>query len=626
MISNESSIETGGNDIARITALVTDESNRVVTGRDVEFSSTGGVLQNISSVTTAAGQATVELSLAGDFRNQDIVVTATVDEQEGSVLLTTSGSTISIAGPTALVSGDTAELEITLTGGNDQPISNELISITSSAGNTLSGSTLTTDASGKAVIEVGSDAGDDEITISALQSTVVKTHTIKVAADTLSVVDPQNFDALSVNTLWPFQVVWESNGQPVVGQQLKFSVTAGELRIPGDSTGAGSVTATTDANGIATVEVESNAAGPATIAFSDAADADPFSQFDIEFVATDIVNIAMEAAPASVGVGNPSTIFATVTDDFGNPVKDVVIEFSSSNLKGGSLSPVTAVTDSDGRARITFTAGTIPSEENEIVIQATASEQPAVNSTVALTVTERQLNVIIGLAGTLTEADTDTRYRKAGLVQVTDGAGRPVPDATIDVSLIPTVYRWGRLGPVDTDNDGEPDAWAKLPELTYACESEDRNLNRILDTPVNEDINGNNQLDDGEDTNQNGRLDVNEDVNGNGVLDPSDPGLVDADPVNQPTVIGGQITTDANGVGFFSMAYPQSNAWWFDVVISARVQALGVEVAAEFATELSVLATDVSDIGNRPPNLLSPYGDFDPANRPLCIQPADEIF
>ena len=222
-------------------------------------------------------------------------------------MLTTSGSTISIAGPTALVSGDTAELEITLTGGNDQPISNELISITSSAGNTLSGSTLTTDASGKAVIEVGSDAGDDEITISALQSTVVKTHTIKVAADTLSVVDPQNFDALSVNTLWPFQVVWESNGQPVVGQQLKFSVTAGELRIPGDSTGAGSVTATTDANGIATVEVESNAAGPATIAFSDAADADPFSQFDIEFVATDIVNIAMEAAPASVGVGNPST-------------------------------------------------------------------------------------------------------------------------------------------------------------------------------------------------------------------------------------------------------------------------------------------------------------------------------
>ena len=117
VISNESSIETGGNDIARITALVTDESNRVVTGRDVEFSSTGGVLQNISSVTTAAGQATVELSLAGDFRNQDIVVTATVDEQEGSVLLTTSGSTISIAGPTALVSGDTAELEITLTGG-----------------------------------------------------------------------------------------------------------------------------------------------------------------------------------------------------------------------------------------------------------------------------------------------------------------------------------------------------------------------------------------------------------------------------------------------------------------------------------------------------------------------------
>ena len=626
VISNESSIETGGNDIARITTLVTDESNRVVTGKSVEFSSTGGVLQNISAVTSAAGQATAELSLAGDFRNQDIVVTATVDEQEGSVLLTTSGSALSVAGPTALVSGNSAELEITLTGGNDQPISNEVISIVSSAGNTLSQDTVTTDASGKAIIVVGSTAGDDEITVAALDSTVVKTHAIKVAADILSVLNPQDFGALVVDTLSPFQVLWESNGQPVVGGELKFSVTAGELRVPGDATASSSVIATTDVNGVATVEVESNAAGPATIAFSDAADADPFSQFDVEFVAVDVTNISMEAAPASVATGNPSTIYASVTDDFGNPVKDVVVEFSSPNLKGGSLSPVTAVTDSDGKARITFTAGSIPSEENELVIKATASDRPSVTSTVNLTVTERQLNVIIGLAGTVSEADTDTRYRKAGLVQVTDGAGRPVPDATINVSMIPTVYRYGTLGGVDTDNDGEADAWAQVDVLTYACESEDKNVNRILDTPVSEDTNGNGQLDDGEDTNQNGRLDINEDVNNNGVLDPSDPGLVDADPVNMPTVIGGQITTDANGVGFFSMAYPQSNALWFDVVISARVQALGVEVVSEYEADLPVVAGDVDDIGLRPPNLVSPYGTFDPADPPVCVQPANEIY
>lgn len=640
VISNVSSIETGGTDIASITTLVTDESNRVISGKSVEFSSTGGVLQNISAVTSAAGQATAELSLAGDFRNQDITVTAKVDDQEGSVLLTTSGSSLSIAGPTALVSGNTAELELTLTGGNDQPISNEIVSISSSAGNVLSSETITTDADGKALVTVGSAAGDDVITVSALNSTVTKQHSINVAADILSVLNSKDYGSLGVDSPWPFQVLWESNGQPVVGGDLKFTITAGELRAVGGASGSSSVIVTTDANGVATVEVESNSAGPATIAFSDALDADPFSQFDVEFVAVDIANISVEAAPASVATGNPSTIYATVTDDFGNPVKDVVVEFGSPNLKGGNLSPVTAVTDSDGKARITFTAGSIATEVDELVIQAAASDAPSVTSSAMLTVTERQLNVIIGLAGTVSEADSDTRYRRAGLVQVTDGAGRPVPDATILVSMIPTIYRYGQLQALDTDNDDEPDAWGRHAVTTYACESEDKNINRILDTPVNEDVNNNGQLDQGEDTNQNGKLDINEDVNSNGVLDPRDPGLVDGDPVNVPTVIGGQITTDANGVGFFSIAYPQSNAWWFDVLISARVQALGVEAVATYATGLDPIASDVNDIGKAPPNYTSPYGaltliqvtpppdpvELTPENIPVCVQPANELY
>ncbi len=606
VISNESSIETGGNDIARITTLVTDENNRVISGKAVDFSSTGGVLQNISSVTNEAGQANAELSLAGDYRNQDITVSAQVDDQVGTVLVITSGSSLAVSGPTALVSGNTAELEITLTGGNDQPIANEVISVTSLAGNTLSADTVTTDAAGKASVVVGSTAGNDTITVEALGTTVVETHTLQVAADILSVINPDSYSDLEVDSPSQFQVLWESNGQPVDNGLLKFSITAGAVTAVGDTSNSSSVIVATDANGIATVEIESNAAGPATVAFSDANDADPFSQFDVEFVAVDVANLVVDATPASVATGNSSTIVAVVTDNFGNPVKDISVEFSSADLKGGTLSPVSALTDSDGKARITFEAGGIPSEQDEIVIDAIASETPAVNASVNLTITERQLNVIIGLAGTVSEADSDTRYRKAGLVQVTDGAGRPVPDATILVSMIPTYYRYGALSPFDSDNDGEDDVWRLLSG--YNCASEDLNSNRILDTPVHEDLNNNNILDAGEDLNLNGRLDIYEDVNENGVLDPSDPGLLDADPVNAPTVIGGQITTDANGVGFFSMAYPQSNAWWFDVVISARVQALGVEAVAVYETGLPPAANDVNDLAVQPPNSVSPYG------------------
>ncbi len=608
VISNQSSIETGGNDVARITTLVTDESNRVISGKSVDFSSTGGVLQNITSVTNDSGQANAELSLAGDYRNQEITVSAQVDDQIGTVLVTTSGSNLSVSGPTALVSGNTAELEITLSSGNGQPIANEVVAITSDAGNTLSADTVTTDAAGKAIVTVGSTAGNDSITVAALGTTVTRVHDIQVAADILSVVAPDSYGALEVDTPAQFQVLWESDGQPVANGQLKFTITAGAVREVGGSTNSSSVVVTTDASGVATIELESTAAGPATVAFSDAVDADPFSQFDVEFVAVDVANVTLEATPASVATGNSSTILARVTDNFGNPVKGIDVEFSSPDLNGGTLSPVTAQTDSDGKARITFEAGDTPTAENELQISARAADLPAVNDTVSMTVTERQLNVIIGLAGLLTEADSDTRYRKAGLVQVSDGVGRPVADATILMNVIPTTYEYGHLVPTDIDADGEPDIWGKTD--TWKCVAEDKNKNRILDT-VDEDINGNGVLDAGEDINQNGLLDIDEDIDGSGELDPRDPALVDADPANTPTIIGGQITTDSNGVGFFSLAYAQSNAWWFDVQIIARVQALGVEGVATYDTRLSMLADDATDMEATPANHESPYGKLE---------------
>ncbi len=601
VISNESSIETGGNDIARITTLVTDENNRVISGKTVDFSSTGGVLQNISSVTNEAGQANAELSLQGDYRNQEITVTAQVDDEVGSVLVVTNGSSLAVSGPTALVSGNTAELEITLTGGNDQPIANEIISINSAAGNSLSADTVTTDAAGKAQVIVGSLAGSDTITVEALGTTVTKAHEIQVAADTLTIVEPvapASYDALRVDTPELFSVLWQRNGVPVVGETLKFSITSGVVRVPGDAASeAASTLVVTDDAGVATIELISRAAGITTVAFTDANDADPFSQYDVNFVAVDIADIVIEATPASVATGNASTLLAKVTDAFGNPVSGVAVDFSSAYLSGGTLAPVSALTDSDGEARITFQAGDIPTSQDELIVTATAAvdgalaTDPSVSASTNLTVTERQLNVIIGLAGTVSEADSDTRYRKAGLVQVTDGAGRPVPDATILVSMIPTSYTYGELNTYDSDKDGEDDVWALLDG--FVCPTEDLNNNRILD--------------------------ITEDVNENGMLDPSDPGLLDADPVNAPTVIGGQITTDANGVGFFSMAYPQSNAWWFDVVITARVQALGVEGVAQYATGLPALASDVADIEARPPNKSSPYG-FAPADPHNCTQ------
>lgn len=592
VITNESVIETGGSDVATITTLVTDESNRVLSGQKVEFSSTGGILLNISEETNEAGQATAELSLEGDYRNQDIVVTAVLDDQSGEVLISTEGSKVSVAGPTALVSGDTADLEITLTGGDEQPIPNEIISITSTVGNSILPATAITDSDGKVIITVGSESGSDTILVEALDSTVAAEHALEVAADILNVV-PGSYDDMPVSEFSPFAVVWSSSGLPVGGKLMRFSTTAGILIAAGsDGVGSSSIDVLTDANGVASVELKSNSAGPATISYAGLDETDPASQYEVEFVAIEPAVLSLNATPASVATGNSSTVTAMVVDPYGNPVKDTLIEFSSADLRGGSLSPVSAITDSDGSASITFNAGTLPTETDGIEISAEVTSNTAVAASVDMTITERQLNVIIGLSGSLVELQSDTRYSKTGVVQVTDGAGRPVPDATIQVSLLPTFYRYGSMVPVDVDGDDEADKWG-LSDTFTLCQAEDENGNRILD--------------------------AGEDSNGNGILDPRDPALVDVDPANSPTVIGGEITTDASGAGFFTIVYPQSNALYFDVRVTARVEALGVEGVADYEHTLTMSAADATNLDALPPNDVSPYGYAPLMPDPGCV-------
>ena len=113
---------------------------------------------------------------------------------------------------------------------------------------------------------------------------------------------------------------------------------------------------------------------------------------------------------------------------------------------------------------------------------------------------------------------------------------------------------------------------------------------------------------------------MGEDSNNNGILDPRDPALIDVDPANEPTVIGGQITTDASGVGFFTIVYPQSNALYFDVTITARVEALGTESVAEFDTgPLQMSAADADNLDAAPPNETSPFGAGPAPVQPGCI-------
>ncbi len=568
--SNQSAISTGSGTVAVITARVTDVGNRTVANAPVTFTATSGALENFSSETDDNGQAVAELSLAGSFKNETILVGVVTGASSQEVLVEASGTTVNLAGASSVVLGDPAVLTATLTDGTGEAIANQPVFFRSATGNNLSASSVITNSDGQAQVTVSSNFGDDVITASAFDQTVIGSHQLTVAQDILTFSNISAGHEFEVDSQGRIVVEWLSNNQPVVGQTLRMGITAGQI-IDGE-------TVTTDVNGKAVVKVQSSSAGPATLSAAAASGGDPATQIAIEFVATTPDTAIISATATRVPTLDNATITAKVIDANGNPVKNREVVFASNDLKGGQLNPASAMTNSDGEAITTFKAGVLPTEFNEITIDASVLDTNVAGA-LNLTVVERVLNVTLGTSGLLDVIASETQYGLPFAVQVADGGGTPIENAIIEVSLLPVQYEKGMfvLSPSDA-----PTEWAKDPSVT--CAAEDANGNRILD------------------------VEAGEDINNNGVLDPQDPASIAASQTNIPTVEGGQITTDANGSGYFTLLYPASSARWSYVQITARAKALGSEASEVFVTTLPMLASRKNDVDASPPNRVSPYG------------------
>ncbi len=581
VISDANTIPTGGTeDVAVITALITNDKNQGVAGQEVDFIATGGVLKEFDTVTDENGQAKATLTSSQDYDNQDITVSVIAGEFNGSVLVSASGSELSVAGPTAAVLGDNVELTFTLKAGNDKPITNQVVSFKSSAGNVLTPESAFTDSDGRVIVVASTANGADTISATALHGTAVVTHSFTVDADFLTFSDDVKNAEFPVGSINDLVVTWESGELPVVNQQLRFALTAGQRISP--------ELVSTDAAGHATVTVTSSSAGPATITVEAADGSGPATQVSIEFVAVTPSKVAIDTSSSRVHTADKSTVTAIVTDANGNPVKNKEVVFSSADLKGGQLNPASAVTNSAGEASVTFTAGDQATEFNEIVLVAEV-EGTTIKSNTSLTVVERVLNVTIGSSNLVALDSTNTQNTIAYVVQVADGGGTPLQDANVELSIRPTKYYKGRLVLVDneglTNSTGDPHwtayAWGWS---SHECNSEDANGNRILD--------------------------AGEDFNGNGSLDPQDPSLLA--PIGTTsdiaTLQGGSLTTDDKGSGYFNLIYPVSSALWAEVEITARAQALGAEAEDAYITLLPMDGEVARKISDSPPNHTSPYG------------------
>lgn len=574
VITDNSLIETGGSEIAKITALVKDKNNVLVEGESVSFSATGGSLKVNSSTTAEDGTATAELGLDGDPMNQDITVSATADGVTATVSVKAAGTGIVISGPAAMVAGDTADITATLSAGNGEPISNEVITFSSANSNSVTPESAITDENGQVAVVAGSTAGSDTITASAMSGNITATYSLNVADDLLTFVSPAAGKELSVGSNHTVQVKWFSNGSAVVGQDLVFGVTAGQV--------VGSSTATTDSNGVASIQVSSVSAGLATITVEGTGANDPATKLEVEYVATTPATVTLNAAPRVVDTNGDSVLTATVLDVNLNPVKGKTVRFETAQAFGGIMSP-SAITDSNGEATVTFSAGALSTEEDELVIVSTVANT-SVSDSVSLTINKRELNVTIGTTDNLRDMANETQYSQPYVVQVADGSGQPVKNATVRVTYVPLSYGKGQYRLYDTDvpTNGDADVWARF-------------LNTDFIECTAEDANGN------------GTLDAGEDNNGNGKLDPQNPAVLAADDT-LPTLQSGSITTDENGFGYFALVYPQSNSAWTTVSITASATAQNAEATASYVSYLPLLASELEDINSSLPNTRSPHG------------------
>lgn len=526
-----------------VTAIVRDENNNVVEDAAVTFStSDSAAITVIAGVTDANGQATAVVTTGGDPANRSITIAGSAGSESDSVQIAVVGTTLDIQGPANTQAGTPTPYTITLTNG-DGGISGQAVAVESNAGNTLSAASLTTDATGQATVTLNATAENSTLTASSLGLTA--TRSVTVSTDQFGFVTPSGGTATApINLTQTLQVRWLQAGNPVPdGTVINFAATRGTL----------TASQATTANGIATVGISSGRAGVSTISASSPALTRPSATANLQFVSSQAALVFLNADPAVLGVAATSAITATVIDANENRVASKVVEFSLEDNSGGSLSSPVATTDQFGLARVTYTPGSVPSGQEQVVVTAVARNQDDTfaNDVTRLTVTDGALRISLQTGNEIFEPN-ETTYQLPYVAIVTDAALNPAPGASFQVAAFPTFYFKGFYGVDSEGNIGLV--------TTATCANEDIDRDGILDAESGED------------------------VNGNGILDPGNVASVPGSPA-----------LGSDGTVQFNITYGQDRGNWIQLLLTGRAAVDGSEEVERATFILPIIASDADN-------------------------------
>ena len=546
LITSTPSIGSSGQDKAQITALVRDQNGILTPGLDVAFNaSNNGSLTVTTQTTTDAGQASAELSTQGDARNRTISVTASTGGVSNSVNIAVTGTSISLTGPSAISNGANASYEARLLDSSGQGIGNTTVSV-SSQKNTVSSPTLTTDASGRVQFQLtASSGGSDTVVVSAYEgeSRVSAQIDINVSADSFSFGSLAD-NEVEIDTPQALSVTWTQNGAPVVGQTVRFSSTRGTLS---------NSSVTTNAQGTAQVSISSSDVGIAEVTAS--ADAAGGSQIQanttIEFVSSAPHEVNIRASKTQVSTNDEASIITTVRDVNGNLVKNATVEFTLVDPTGGTLSPGTVNTDSQGRAISTYRSTSSISDKDGVQVTARITRQDSSTdeASISLTVAGRALTLILGTGNTIA-APNETVYDMPWSVLVTDANGNASTNQPVQLSVLPLEFYKGTYS-------YNGDLW--VTNVSQSCQTNHAD-------PVN--------------------------------------GTEIANPASAPT----SVSTDASGSVEFDIRYPKGECSWVRVRLTATSNVEGFTSSNSREFILPCLSADLTNEDVRPPGgTESPY-------------------
>jgi len=360
-----STVNPGG--ASSLTARVVDGNGNAVVGEtvtvDITTNASGGSLSAISGTTNINGDVTVTYT-SGSGTGNDIIrfraasnnilgtVTVAVDASAqvvGSLALSTGAASI-IANGTSTVA---VRAEVTDSEGT--ALSGVTVNFSATLG-TLSAASAVTNASGIAEVTLtsGTAAGTASVTASAsgftdivdVQFTSGAPAAVTVTA-TPSTVNPGGASSLTARVV-------DGNGNAVVGETVTVDITT---NASGGSLSA--ISGTTNINGDVTVTYTSGSGtGNDIIRFRAASNNTAGTVTVTVDAGAQAALIKLSASPLAVRSDNSdsATITATVLDSKNAVVEGLTVQFEAT---GGQISASSAVTDAQGEATVTFSAGTV---------------------------------------------------------------------------------------------------------------------------------------------------------------------------------------------------------------------------------------------------------------------------